>query len=192
MKVCFKIIRGGSGSDVWTLNLARVLKEQGVETHVQTFPHIFQFFPHILKLWGGDSDADIIHTNSWNGFAFKNNAPMVVTEHLVVHDAALEPYKNFTQKIFHKEIYNFEKKSFETADSVICVSEYVKQAVKKIFGYDTACIHNGIDIDKLFPKEIKDNILGIDRNKTVLLFVGNMTRRERGGPSAGNNGQAGG
>ena len=31
---------------------------------------------------------DIIHTNSWNGFAFKRSVPLVVSEHLVVHDDA--------------------------------------------------------------------------------------------------------
>ena len=178
MKVCFKLIRGGSGSDVWTVNLSRELQTQGVETHVQIFPHGYQFFPHLLKIASCDDSADIIHTNSWNGFAFKKDAPMVVTEHLMVHDSALDSYKNLPQKIFHKAVYGFEQKSFKAADQITCVSEYTKQAVKKTFGYDAACIHNGVDTDKFFPKEIKDDIPGIDKNKTVLLFVGNMTRRK--------------
>jgi len=178
MKVCFKLIKGGSGSDVWTFNLSRALQEQGVETHVQIFPHVYQFFPHVLKIAPEEYPADIIHTNSWNGFAFKKDIPMVTTEHLVVHDRELDTYKNMPQKVFHRAVYGFEKKSFETADLITCVSEHTKQAMKKTFGSDAACVHNGVDTKKFYPKEIKNNITEIDRNKTVLLFVGNMTRRK--------------
>jgi glycosyltransferase involved in cell wall biosynthesis len=178
MKVCFKLIRGGSGSDTWTYHIAATLKSLGVETVVEEFPHYFQYLPFLANT-SLPPETDIVHTNSWNGFRFKvKNVPMVTTEHLVIHDPLISPYKSFSQKVFHKIVYQFEKFSFKSADAITAVSNYSNEQVKKIFAVQSTAIQNGIDIDKfnILPntQELNPELA----NKTKLLFVGNFTTRK--------------
>ena len=178
MKVCFPLIKAGSGTDFWIIHLSNALRNLGVETVIYWYPHKYQFFPYLLKIRKKEMEADIIHTNSWNGFIFKRDIPLLVTEHLVVHDQILNKYKNLPQKIFHKLVYKFEKESFSVADQITCVSDYTSNKLKEVFGVDSIKIYNAVDIKKFFPKKIKNNFRIIERSKTILLFVGNMTKRK--------------
>lgn len=178
MKVCFELIQTNSGSDVWTYNLVEALSAIGIETHINKYPNIYQYFPDLIKFIRKKSDADIIHTNSWSGFAFKDSRPMVVTEHHVVHDQSLEPYKTFPQELFHKLIYSYEKRSFSIANRVTCISDYTKDKVKTYFNVDSARIYNGINTNFFKPQEKSKNLPGIEENKINLLFAGNMLKRK--------------
>jgi len=105
--------------------------------------------------------------------------PLVVTEHLVVHDPAYNSCRTLPQKIFHRWIYRCERKSFAAADAVVCVSEDTKKNLEKTFGYaDARVIHNGVDVDLFSPKDIDRQTLNLPENKTVLLFAGNLSRRK--------------
>lgn len=179
MKVCFKNIRGNSGADIWMINLADALKKIGVETDVHFYDNRFQYFPYLLKSGNGNGGWDIIHSNTWNGFAFKEkNIPLVVTEHHVEHLPSHGKYKTLAQKAFHKLVYQYEKKSLRDADVVTCYSEYTQKQLKSVFGYDSKMIYAGVDTDKFRPMAAKDNFKEWDKNKIRLLFVGNMIKRK--------------
>ncbi|MCZ6644271.1 MAG: hypothetical protein O7F71_22060 [Gammaproteobacteria bacterium] len=49
MKVWLPYIRGGSGTDVFTNNLARALEGRGLDVEVTEFPHKYQFVPFALS-----------------------------------------------------------------------------------------------------------------------------------------------
>jgi len=177
MRVCFPLIKTNSGTDFWTFNLARVLRIWGVETIVHCYPQRYQFFPYLLRRESRRIRADIIHTNSWNGFVFKGDAPLVVTEHHIVHDQVLDRYKSLAQKLFHKLVYRFERESFAVAEQITCVSEHTKRRLKEVFGVEAVRIYNGVDVERFSPKKV-ENLLMTEKGKTVLLFVGNMSRRK--------------
>ena len=83
------------------------------------------------------------------------------------------------QKLFHHEVLKFEKKSLAIADAVVCVSENTREKLIEIFGYtDARVIHNGIDASVFKPKENANTMLDLPKNKTILLFAGNQSRRK--------------
>jgi glycosyltransferase involved in cell wall biosynthesis len=178
MKICFELIKANSGVDVWTFNLSKALRGLGVETVINEYSHGYQFCPDLLRFSMKKTKADIVHASSLHAFAFKRDVPLVVTEHPVVNDKAYDKYKDIPQKLFHGLVYGFEKRSFLAADKIVCVSDYTKDKVKEIFGFDPVRIHNGIDIKRFFPGKVEGNRLNISRGKIVLLFVGNMSKRK--------------
>jgi glycosyltransferase involved in cell wall biosynthesis len=120
-----------------------------------------------------------VQSNSWNGFAFKNEVPLVVTEHHVVHDSAYNPYRTLPQKAYHRWIYRCERKSFDVADAVTCVSQYTQKKLEESFGLtDSQVIYNGIDTTIFKPIEQITDSWDIPREKTVLFFAGNLSRRK--------------
>ena len=178
MKVCFSFIKAGMSIDIWFYNLAKSLKSLGVDAEIIIYPHKYQFFPDLLGVFKRDIKADIIHANSWNGFVFKENIPLVVTAHHLVHEQALNKYKSLPQKVFHKLIYRFENKSFTASNQITCVSDYTKSKLQEIFGFDSTRIYNGIDVRNFSPQRSKNVFPAVGKDKTTLLFVGNMTRRK--------------
>ena len=184
MKIAFKLVKGNSGTDVWTDSLAAALRTQGVECTTMYYPTYYGLFPQLARLkWATTPVFDILHCNTWNGFAFKDARPMVVTEHLVIHDPILKPYKSPAQKAYHKLIYRYENRTLKVADRVVCVSNHTKTMLEQIFGYsDAQVIHNGVDHEFFRPRYINRERyltkLDIEEDKTVLLFVGNPTLRK--------------
>jgi glycosyltransferase involved in cell wall biosynthesis len=178
MKICFKLIKAGSGSDTWTYQMVDTLNVMGIDAIIEEYPHYFQYFPFFINS-AFCEDIDIVHTNSWNGFAFKQkNTPMITTEHLVVHDPLISPYKSFAQKAFHKIVYQFEKRSFHTADAITSVSQYSNEKVEELFNVKSNAIHNGIDTKKFTIKKNVTELHPEIKNKIKLLFVGNFTERK--------------
>ncbi len=181
MNITIRQVRGGSGIDVWADILCRGIRNQGHNCSVDLRPEIFQFIPSLAKFQRNLPDSDIIHGNSWNAFAFKNDLPLVVTEHHVVHDPAYDPYRSFAQKAFHRWIYRCEKRSFEEADLVTCVSRYTQKKLEETFGVlDSHVIYNGIDTAVFRPVEQFHTAWNVPRDKTVLFFAGNLSRRKGG------------
>jgi len=179
MKIEFKLIEGGSGADIWTRQLCGILKKKGIETSLRMFPHRYQYCPQALRAACRPSGVDIVHTNSWNGFAFKSDCPMVTTEHLVVHDVSFARYKSFGQRVFHRGFLSpFEKKTFALADAAVCVSKFTQQQVKDIFGVTAWCIPNGVDPEQFYPRETSVDVFDKTRGKIILFYAGNMTRRK--------------
>ena len=180
MKVAIKQIRGNSGVDVWARNLCEELPHAGVSCNLDLLPAFYQFFPGLIPLRKtACNDADIIQSHTWNGFAFRNEIPLAVTEHGVLHDPLLDPYKTLGQKLFHRYIFRFEQKSLAVADAVVCVSQDTREKLEEAFGYtDARVIHNGVDSDLFKPREVNRKPWNLPENKTVLLFAGNLSRRK--------------
>lgn len=179
MKICIKQVRGGSGVDVWAENFCQGLSRQGHQCSLDLRSSVYQFAPSLLKFQITTTDCEITHGNTWNGFAFKDLTPLVVTEHLVVHDSAYNPYRTLPQKIYHRWICHCEEKSLAAANAVVCVSEDTRKKLEAAFGYsDARVIHNGVDTTLFQPKDVTRKSLNLPENKTLLLFAGNLSRRK--------------
>jgi len=184
VKVAFKQVRGNSGTDVWTDSLAAALRKEGNECTTTYYPTYYSLFPQLSRVLNPENGhADITHCNTWNGFAFKGDESLVLTEHHVVHDPIFEPFKSLGQRVFHKLVYRYEARSLEVADAVTCVSQYTKRMLEETFGYsDVQVIYNGVDPEVFQPLEIDRNTLcrrfGLTGNEKILLFVGNPSRRK--------------
>jgi glycosyltransferase involved in cell wall biosynthesis len=179
LAIAIKQIRGNSGIDVWAKTLCQEINRQGPHCTLDLPSGYFQFFPGLLNLNGNTNDSDIIQSSSWNGYAFRTENPLVVTEHLAVYDPAYNYYRTFSQKIFHRWVHRCEKKTLDVADTVVCVSEDTREKFEAEFGYpDARVIHNGVDTEFFRPGVIDRKTWNLPENKTVLLFAGNLSRRK--------------
>lgn len=179
MKISFPYTFAGSGSDIWTINIARQLESRGIETEVKVFPKHFQHYPYLLRTKFDAKGADVVHTNSWTGAGFyQDDVPHVTTEHLVVHDPLVTPYKGLAQKLFHKVVFQHEKMAFKNAQAITAVSQYSASKVEECFGHSAAAIQNGIDTTQFYIKTPINDLNPKGKDKTKLLFVGNFSQRK--------------
>jgi len=178
MKVWFPLIEGGSGTDVFTRRLANALERRGIAVEVTWFHRYYQFAPLLLRHVRVPDGTNIIHANSWNGFAFKRaGIPLVVTEHLPVLDSAYRPYKRLAQHIFHQTLVRrYEIASFRSASVITAVSRSAASSLARTFDIDTAqVISNWVDTATFFPDSGEPPRTA---RPLRLLFVGNLSRRK--------------
>ena len=115
MKIWFPVIRGGSGTDVFTRRTADALRRRGIRIEVAWFPARYEFAPYLLRSVAPPPGTDLTHANSWNAFAFKRpGIPLVVTEQLGVSDPLARSFKGFFQNLYHETlIKRFVRESFD-------------------------------------------------------------------------------
>lgn len=178
MKVWFPAIKASSGADVFILRLASALKKRGIEVEVSWFNKNYEFFPLLLGNKPAPKNTDIIHTNSWNGFAFNRpDVPLIVTEHHCVFDPFYRPFKSLYQNLYHKLIIShYEMASFRKCDAVTAVSNFTCESLNQYADLkNVQCIYNWVDIAKFKPSAPQKN--GTPK-RFNLLYVGNVSRRK--------------
>lgn len=179
MKIAIRQIRGKSGVDVWAKTLCRGIQSQGHSCSLDLRHGAYQFFPSLTRLKKTNQNFDVIHGNAWNAYAFRENCPLIVTVHHLVHESALNPYKTIPQKIYHRWIYECERKSLQVADAVTCDCEYTRRKLWEVFGYsDAHLVYIGIDGNLFRSYPVNQNEQGIYQGKTVLFFAGNLSTRK--------------
>jgi glycosyltransferase involved in cell wall biosynthesis len=178
MKVEFRDIKAGSGVDIFIKSLSDGIKALGMSCSITLYPSYYQYIPSLLKFKrDGAGDPRVVHSNINYGYVFKDRDPLVVTEHLVVHDPSMERYASYIQKIYYRGLYRRERKSLKVADAVTCVSEYAKRMLEKAFEYsDSRVIYNGVNADVFKPLPHREDVFS--DKKILLLFVGNLSRRK--------------
>lgn len=95
--------------------------------------------------------------------------------HHCVHDPALDPYKSFAQKQYHRWwVKKLEKAALARAQSVTAVSHYSSRKGAEVFGRtDIHTIYNWIDTGLFNPLDNKE-----PGQPFRLLFVGNLNARK--------------
>lgn len=178
-KILFPLIKAGSGADIFISNLVHGLQNHSICADIQIIPPITGIFPAIAGKLCDPSGYDLIHGNTWSGYAFNYGYPLIMTEHHVVHDPDYLRHSSLPQRSYYRLVYHRERKSLNCADKVTCVSRYTQKKTEEIFGYsDSKVIYNGIDRTVFKPLHISRDKVGISENKTVLLFVGNLSFRK--------------
>lgn len=175
-KVWLPTVRTGTGSDVYTIRLARALEMKGLIAEITWFALHHEIFPYLLRKKSAPGGTDIVFANSWNGFAFKRpGIPLVVTSH---HPEfiAQGSHLNLAQYIYHKVlIRRYETLSLDAADIIVTPSRYTADSLNGTrFAKKVEVIHNWLEIEKFQPD---------DRPFTLhkpfrLLFVGTQSFRK--------------
>jgi len=178
MKILYPLIKGGSGGDIYFDILNKYMNNLGISTKMSHYSKILELTPFLIKPFFKDLDNyDIIHSNVEYGFAFKKNIPLIITVHHLVNNPVYKKYTSLTQKIFHKILYSYIKKSLDSADQIVSVSRNTKKEIERIYEItDVKVIYNGIDNDVFRPLDIQNTVPYPDKIK--LFFVGNLTKRK--------------
>ena len=175
MKIWLPYIHGGSGTDTFTQSFADALSLMGHDVVIQSFHHMYQYQPALLKGVSPPPVCNAMVTNSWNGFVFDRPGVRHVTmEQLCVHDPTYDQFRSAAQRFFHNNLVRrFERRSFEAADAVVAVSEYTRRAVATAFqGVTPHVVMNGIDTSYFTP------VTRTRGEQLRILFVGNPTLRK--------------
>lgn len=166
------------GVDVWMENIHQAMERAGVRNTLRFLPSRYNFAPFLLPLvlrgdWAGP--ARLVHSGSRAGFALRaHGRPLVVTVHHLVADPVYRPYTRPAQRLFHRLERIYDGRSIASADAVVCVSDYTRQQVTRLYGRpDVQAVYNGIDTERFRPAGTRPVAPPFR-----LLFVGNRTRRK--------------
>lgn len=181
MRIWMPIIQTNSGSDVYFEQLASSLEAKGYDVILDKYPHIYEISPSLIpkKM---PKNVDLIHSNSWCAYAFKDKSiPLVTTVHHCVQDPEYQQYCSLLQKMYHKTlIRRFESMSFECSAATVGVSEFTVRTVMNVFpGITPIRIYNGIDTKLFSPKNRITKGSEVDDKKMFKLFaVSNLSKRK--------------
>lgn len=177
LRVWLPTVRAGSGADIFVQRLAAGLERAGHIVNIQWFDHRYELTPGRLRHYEPPVGTDVVHANSWTGFAFKRSSlPLVVTEHQYVPHPAFAPYQGFLQGIYHRNfIERCMRASYAAAAAMVAVSEFCAAPMRKDLGRPVQVIHNWVDSDLFYPPE-NDRERKNGPRITRLLFVGNPSR----------------
>lgn len=179
MKVWFPVIRGNSGTDVFTRRMVDALQRYGILAEITWFPSCYELAPFLLKGARPPEGTTVIHANTWNGFAFKrDDIPLIVTEHLNVFDPRYALYKTIAQRAYHELLVRpRERASFRAATVVTCVSQDTAASVAStIMPQRPRVIPTWVDGSFFKPDSSEPTCA--THHPFRLLFVGNPTRRK--------------
>lgn len=174
MKVWLPVIRGGTGTDVFTRRLAVALRSVGVDASISWFGPRFELYPFLLKSIAPPIGTNIIHANAWNGFAFRRpNVSLVVTEHQGPLGRKTRPYRSRLQYLYHR-FWGRQcvAASLRAANAVTAVSKFTACELRAATGHSPIhTIHNFIDPNIFTPSLSAHHISRPFR----LLYVGNLS-----------------
>lgn len=131
-------------------------------------------------------DAQIVHCHTWythfGGILAKISygIPLVITTHSL---EPLRPWKREQLGLGYDLSTWIEKTAIEMADSIIAVSEGMKEDIIKLFNVDEKkiqVIYNGIDTEEYVPLHSRTRLkeFGINPDIPYVLFVGRITRQK--------------
>jgi len=174
--VWFPAIRAGSGADVFTERLVSALQKRGIRAEITWLPHYAEFAPWLVQKPVAPSWATVVHCNSWlHHRLMPDHLPLVVTLHHCVHDPALDPYKSYAQRLYHRLwVRRLEMNSLGRARVRTAVSRYSARKGAEVFGQtDFRTIYNWIDTELFSPPTTRE-----PGKPFRLLFVGNLIPRK--------------
>lgn len=176
MKVWFPTVRTGSGSDQFTIRLAKALELRGIDVEITWYPHWCELAPDLLRLAVMPAEATVVHANTWSGFAFKRpGIPLVVTEHHCVIDPIHLPRATAAQRLYYRTLIGpCLRRSLLVADAITAVSRFTADALHRATRVEVdAVIPNWVDTELFRPSDIAR-----EGGPFRLLFVGNLTSRK--------------
>ncbi len=158
--------------------LAAGLARAGHDPIVQWFPHRCELMPWRLKRVPAPPGVDLVHANSWQGFAFKRpGLPLVVTEHHYILHPLFKSHRGTLQRVYHTLfIAQCIQRSYRCADALVAVSNHTAEAMKARFSKPVSVVHNWIDAER-YRAGVPEVLTAPRRDRNFrLLFVGNPSR----------------
>lgn len=174
LRIWLPAIKAGSGADVFVQRLAQMLARGGHEPCVQWFDHAYELMPWRLSRFKPPKGVDLVHANSWQGFAFQNpGTPLVITEHQFVLHPEFAKFQGRLQSIYHRTFISAcMRRSYRAAAAITTVSEFCASAMRPVLRRPVEVIHNWIDISSFSPGCESRTLRG-EHDVVRLLFVGN-------------------
>lgn len=177
MRIWFPTVRARSGSDVYVDRLVSGLQGCGVDARLQWFDHRFELVPHLLRRVRAPRGTDLIHANSWNGFAFaRDGIPLVVTAFHCVFRCGYPEWKTLAQRVYHDGVIGrYERRSFERASRVVAMTSSAAADFDSRFSLPPLhVIHGWVDTNVFCEGATRKFGDGGVR----ILIVGNSSRRK--------------
>jgi len=131
-------------------------------------------------------DADVVHCHTWYSHFGGIVAELAYGLPLVITTHSLEPLRSWKREQLGRG-YNLstwlERTALAMADTIIAVSNGMKQDILRLFTVDparVAVVHNGIDTDEYHPVSSNAALVsyGIDPGVPYVLFVGRIARQK--------------
>lgn len=175
--IWFPAIRTGSGTDTFTIALAKELTKRGFNATITWLPHNAEFLPFLAKRPVAPDNACIVHINSWlHPHLSPSDLPKIQTCHLGIHDNVYALYKSRFQTLYHHYwVSRIEQSNIDSCDITVCVSKHTANIVKHSYNVkrDIHVIYNGVNT-QVFQPDQRRHI----HSKPRILFVGNLTYRK--------------
>jgi len=152
--IWFPTVQTGTGTDVFTIRLAKRLSEEGIQTEITWLPLRAEYAPWTVSTPKAPKWANIAHINTWLHPRFiPAHLPVVATIHHAVHHPDAMSYKGWLRAAYHKYwIAPIERKVIGRANQVIAVSQFVADTTKKtLVNVPMQVIYNGIDTEIFKP-----------------------------------------
>ena len=180
MRVAFPLVAAGTGSDAYTMALAKGLARTGIDVEVLPFGYSMELAPWLQ----GPSARrqlqkfDLIHCNGDHGTIFHcAPTPMVITLHHNVFDPHYREHMSLAQKCYQ---YGLSlpriRRASRLASAIVYCSRYTEQSFRSLLGELTVpqqVIYNCVDTDVFVPATGTKN-----GDVCELLFVGSPSRRK--------------
>ena len=114
------------------------------------------------------SDADVVHAHNYHSLPIFFAALGVTDERFIVtthyHGESANGFRDQLLSVYRP----FGRWAVEQADSVIAVSEWEQEQLRRDFGVDSTVIPNGVDVDRFANAEPEE------RDRPYLLTVGRL------------------
>ena len=154
MKVWFPLSATGTGSEVFTAQLAGALARRGVESVVTHFPATIESMPWLLALRRPPPRVDVVHANAASAAGFMHHAiPLVMTAHGAFERAAYDAFKSMPQRLYHALLVRPAlHAAVARAAATSAVSSWVADIYRREYAApDVQVIHNWVDAAVFHP-----------------------------------------
>lgn len=179
MKIYFRLLDAQGGANILIDGVAKYLDRQNVECKVNYLPRFLCFLPFLGLFYLNEEEKfDLVHQDTFTAF-FKSKKPSLFNYYHTVHDKTYYKNINFLQRIYYQFLYYYEKRALKNTNLVVCLSKFTKKELERVFDYRRAIvIPGGIETALFKPLKVRKEKFGLDKNKIVLLFIGNFLKRK--------------
>jgi glycogen(starch) synthase len=143
-----------------------------IETIAPTYLEEVAFYNQKIVELAQTLSFDVLYCHDWTTFQAGISLKLLTGKKLVLHIHSLETDRKPDNK--NPNIYYLERKAMDYADTVIAVSEYTKQLIRKnyeIYPGKIQVVHNAFQSAGITKTEK-------DTNEMNVLFMGRLTRQK--------------
>jgi len=169
MKVWLPISATGTGSEVFTVQLAHALSSRGIQSVITQYPKRVEAMSWFLSTYKPPTKTDVIHLNAGSATGFlRHGIPTLVTGHGAFERPAYDAYKSTPQSLYHSLLIRPSiKKAIAQASAITAVSQWVADIYQQDYSAQkVAVVHNWIDAHRFSPvrKPIARKLLFVGRS----------------------------
>lgn len=179
LKIYFRLTNPCGGANTLIDNLIKYLNNKEIEyilDYLPGFPEIMPAFYPFFKNKG--QDCNLVHKDAFTSF-YANSKPSLITVYHLPETPYYQKYASLMQKLYYKIVYLYHHRALKNTNVVVCTSQYTKKQLEIIHGYKKAVvIYCGVDTNLFRPMKVKKEKFGINKEKTILIYTGNLIKRK--------------